>query len=275
MKYSKFFASSLLLMAFIFVVVGCGKKAPTSMNSTAKTSTVLMKASASPTAVSTDAASSTLLSSIPIPGGSLDISTAMVNVDKIRIEENSGMDVEQQGDNNTGDQGGPDNELGGPDNEKSGPEAEQDIVLNGPFALDITNGEAAIQSVDVYPGTFKKVDLTLSINTASPFNGKTIVISGSFTPTGGSAVPVNLKSEFSQEIQMPIAGGGITVPDNSTVAVTITFNLAGLFDKVDLTSAQISNGEILIDSANNTALLSAFESNLAKYVDVEEDKTNP
>jgi len=274
MKYSKSFAAGLLLMAFIFVVAGCGKKAPTATNSMAKTSTVLMKAAVSPTVMSTDVGSGTLLSSIPIPGGTLDVSAALINLDHVLIEENTGNDVEQDGEHNGGEKGGADNEAEGPDNEKGGPEAEQDIIVNGPFALDISNGEAAIQSVDVYPGTFKKVDLTLSINTASPFNGKTIVISGSFTPTGGSAVPVNLKSEFSQEIQMPIAGGGITVPGNSTVAVTITFNLAGWFDKVDLTSAQISNGEILIDSANNTALLSAFESNLTKYVDVE-DSTEP
>lgn len=275
MKYFKFFAAGLLLMAFIFAVIGCGKKAPTSMNSTARTSTVLMKASVSPSAMNTDAASGTMLNSIPIPGGSLDINTAMVNVSKIQIEENSGNDVEQGGEHNGGEQGGADNEVEGPDNEKGAPEAEQDIIVNGPFALDISNGEAAIQSVDIYPGTFKKVDLTFSINTSSPFNGKTIVINGTFTPNGGSATPFSLKSEFSKEVQMPIAGGGITVPANATIAVTVTFNLAGWFDKVDLTSAQISNGEILIDSANNTALLSAFETNLAKYVDVEEDKTNP
>lgn len=271
MKYSRLIAISLLAVVFVFVVMGCGRKTPTALNSMARTSTVLMKASPRPVAVGTDA----VLSNVPVPGGSLDIVTALVNIDQVRIEENSGFDVEQQGDHNDGEQGGPDNEMGGPDNEQGGLEADQDIIVTGPFALDISNGDAVIQSVDVYPGTFKKVDLTFSINTAPPFNGKTIVINGTFVPDSGTPVSMALKSEFAQEIQTPIAGGGITVADNSTVAVTVAFDLAGWFDKVDLTTAQVANGEIIIDNAHNTALLAAFEANLGKYVDVEEDATNP
>jgi len=141
--------------------------------------------------------------------------------------------------------------------------------------LDISSGEAFIDSVAVYPGTFKKVDFTFMINTAPPFNGKTIVIGGEFAPTNGTtSLDFTLKSEFNQEIQSHIAGNGITVANNVTVAVVVTFDLAGWFDNVDFGSAQVVNGEILIDNAHNTALLSAFEDNLSQSIEVEEEQNN-
>lgn len=263
MKITRFFSAIVLVTAFIFAIVGCGNKTPT-LSSVSKTSTIMMKASPMPVAMASN--NGALKGVIPTPGGAIDLSAAMINLDQIRIEENSGFDGEHQGNNNDGDQGGADTELGGAE----GPEAEQDIVLYGPFAFDISSGEAAIQSVDVYPGTFKKVDLAFAINTAPPFNGKTIVLSGAFTPTNGSATPIAIRSEFSKVVQLPIAGSGLIVTDNSTATITVAFDLASWFNNVDLSTAQISNGEILIDNAHNTALLDAIEANLAKYVDIED-----
>ncbi len=265
MKHSKRYAVILAGLALLVLSIGCSKTNPTAYSKAAqKTGTVLMKASPTHN-------QNAIMSIVPVTGGNLDIQSAMINIDQFKIEENSGFDVEQQGDHNDGDQGGVDNEAGGIDtNEQDA----ADIVVTGPFALDISNGEVLINSVAVYPGTFKKVDFTFKINTAPPFNGKAILLSGVFTPNTGAAVPFTLKSEFSKTIQSKIAGNGITVANNSTVPVKVIFDLAGWFNTVDFSGAQLSNGEIVIDSTNNTALLTAFETNLAQYVEVEKESDN-
>ncbi len=252
----------LVLSGLILGIVwlnGCGKKNPFSSNSLTKSSTAIMKAT------SLHKNAGTTLANIPVVGGTLNVQNAWVNIADLRIEENSGFDGEQQGDHNDGDQGGKDNES------KNGGEDSPDITAPGPFSLEISSGQALIGSFDVYPGTFKKVDFKFQSNADDPFYGETIVISGEFTSDAGTTTPFSLKSEFAQQIQTRIANGGITVPANSTVEINVVFDLAGWFNNVDFSAAQISNGQIMIDSGNNTAILNAFESNLAKYVDVEEE----
>lgn len=265
MKHSKRYAVLLVGLALLVFSIGCSKKSPVAFSKASKkTSTILMKATPTHN-------QNALMSIVPVTGGNLDIQSAMINIDQFKIEENSGFDVEQQSDHNDGDQGGVDNEAGG--NDTNGPDA-ADIVVTGPFALDISNGEMLIDSVAVYPGTFRKVDFTFTINTAPPFNGKAILLSGVFTPNTGAAIPFTLKSEFNKTIQSKIAGNGITVTNNATVPVKVIFDLASWFNTLDFSGAQLSNGEIIIDSTNNAALLTAFEANLAKYVEVEKESDN-
>ncbi len=251
MKRIMHYSIGLLSLMLLILVTYCGKN-PSASTSLQKNSVVLMKAKAKLHSTSS-------MSDIPVPGGSVNVQFALLNIEKYRIEENSGVENEQQGQHE-------DNDSGGSDNEQEAP----DIAVTGPFSIDISNGETFIDSVAVYPGTFKKVDFTFMLNSAPPFDGKTIVISGEFIPVNGTAIPMTIKSTFAQEIQIRIAGGGITVAANSTVPVVVTFDLTGMFNNVDFGSAQVSNGEIIVDNVSNTALLAAFEANLAKYVEVEE-----
>ncbi len=267
MKLSLRILAVLALSLAVFWASGCKKSNPYSSASLTKSSTALMKATGSPRAANTT------LSDLPVKGGKLNVQTAWINIADLRIEENSGNDVEQQGENNNGDQGGVDNESEGGKEESGGAEDSldnADITAAGPFNLDISGGQVLIGSFDVYPGTFKKVDFTFTPNVNDPFYGKTMVFSGEFTSDAGTVTPFTLKSEFSKQIQTPIAGGGITVAANSTVEINVVFDLAGWFGNVDFSTAQISNGQILIDASNNAALLSAFEANLEQHVEVEE-----
>lgn len=259
MKISLRVLTILAMSTGIVWISGCKKSNPYFGGSLSKSSIAVMNA----TAISKTAG--TKMSDIPIIGGKLNIQTARINITDLRIEENSGNDVEQQGGHNDGDQGG---------KEESGSIKDSmdaaDITAAGPFNLDISGGQALIGSFDIYPGTFKKVDFTFRPNMNDPFNGKTIVISGIFTSVAGAVTPFTLKSEFSKQIQTRIAGGGITVAANSTVEVNVVFDLAGWFGNIDLSAAHATNGQILIDASNNTTLLTVFEANLAKYVEVEE-----
>lgn len=258
MKLSLHVFAILVLSVGLIWITGCNKSDSISNSLPTKSSTAILSAT------SLHKTATIALTDIPVIGGTLNVQTAWINIADLRIEENSGFDGEQQGEHNDGDQGGSNNELGGGEVETP------DITSPGPFSLDISSGQALIGSFDVYPGTFKKVDFTFQPNTNDPFYGKTIVISGEFTSSAGTVTPFILNSEFAQQIQVQIAGGGITVPANSTAEINVVFDLAGWFGNLDFSSSQLSNGQILIDSNNNTPLLNAFEANLASYMDVED-----
>lgn len=181
---------------------------------------------------------------IPTNGGTLSIQSALVNIGAFVIQENSGN-------NNGGDSNGLLNESDS-----------SDVTVTGPFALEIAQGEAFVESVAVYPGTFKQLTASFNVGAQPPFDGSSIIIQGSYTPQGGSAIPVNLLSAYNQETECLIAGGGITAPRDTTVALVAVFDLVGWFTDVDFASAQVSNGQILVDSTHNSGLLTAFESNL-------------
>jgi len=236
---------------------GCSKTSPYAANSLTKSSLAVMKATTTSTAANTS------ISEIPVIGGKLNIQSAWINIANLQIEENSGNDVEQQGDHNDGN----DNES---DGGKESNEDAADVMAPGPFSLDISSGQALIGSFDVYPGTFKKVDFIFQSSANKPFLGNTIFISGDYSADTGKVTPFVLKSGFSKQIQTQIAGGGITVAANSKVEINVVFDLAGWFGNVDFPTAQINNGQIQIDVSNNAALLNTFESNLTQYVDVED-----
>ena len=248
----KHLISAILSIILVISLTSCGKKDPTSSSLLEKSSLVIMKTNAKQ-----DLSLST--TDVSVKGGSLDIQTALLIIEKFKIEENSGYEGEQEGEHQDND-GGNDGEFEVPD-----------IIVTGPFTMDISKGEAFIDSVAVYPGTFKNVDLTFSTNPAAPFNNKSIVIEGVFTPTTGAAVSFFLQSEFMQVIQSNIARNGITIAENATIPVVVTFDLAGFFKNMDFGAAQVVDGKILIDSNNNSALLTTFEANLGNYIDVEEE----
>lgn len=190
--------------------------------------------------------------------------SAKISIANLTIEENSGNDVEQQGDHNDGDG---DNE----NNDKEGANTENDDVrLPGPYVLNVINGMVIIDKVDVYPGTFKKVDFIFLINNEADFGGNSIIVKGNYQKTDGTVLPVVLKSDFNQQVQVPLANGGITVAANSTVELSIVLDIPTWINNIDLSSADVTNNEILIDKTNNQELLKLFEENLISDIEVED-----
>lgn len=264
MKTTRVLSSLGLLVALTAFLsfTGC-------MKNSAKNATLKMTASA----VKTRGTLKSALTSGPIQlsSGTLELTSANINISNLQIEENSGNDVEQQG----GDQqlGGTDkNEGAESKNEgtdgKEGKDSE-DILLQGPFSLDISGGEAVIGQVDVYPGTFKKVDFSFQVNSNAPFNGHSIAINGSYVATNGSKTPFILYSDFAKQIQLPLANGGITLQSNSTVSISIVFDLNNWLGSLDFQGAATNNGQIVIDNMNNASMLTAFETKVAGNIDIE------
>jgi len=249
MKTRRIVMLALSLVVILFITIsGCKKD-----NAGVKSVTLNVKSSA------VKAGTATSLE-IPLQIGALSVLSANVNIADVKIEENSGEE-NQQGENNTG----------GNDNEGSNSEADNgDIGLPGPFALDISSGTSSLGQVSVYPGTFKKVNFQFIANTANPFNGKTIVISGNYIKPDGSIVPFTINSGFSEQVQLLIANGGIVATANSTQDIMILFDLNAWLN-LDFAGAQVTNGQIVIDNNNNVALLNSFNANVAANIDAENE----
>jgi hypothetical protein len=266
--YQKIKTLAALAVIFAFAITGCkNNSSPLSPLTSSPNAQAMLKVhSFNPAHIGSDAvkvknSGSHTYINFPITSGSLDVQHAYFNFKDLVVEENSGFDGEQTGENNDGA------------NDTLGTTGETpDITVPGPFSVDLSSGTASIGSFDVYPGTFKKVNFKLVPNSADPFWGKTIVISGLYTPQGGSAIPFTLKSDVNSQLQLPLANGGIVATSNSTVSLDIVIDLPVLFNSVDFSTATVSNGQILIDSQNNAALLSSFETNLQKYIDAENGK---
>ena len=244
-----FIFCSVFLAAAAFSA--CNKSAPISPKTALKSGAVVLKASGK-------SLSGGSANNIPLSTGNLSLVSFNVNLSQIKIQENSGFDGEQQGDNNDGNSG-----SGSPETETP------DLILNGPFSFDIANGIINIGTFDVYPGVFKQVDLFFLKSSNQLFNGGSLVINGNFTDKNGSVIPLTLKSKFSQSFQTQIAGNGITVTQNSKLPVTIVFNFDKMFAQLDFNNATVRNGIILIDDANNFQLLQQFEKHLNNSVELE------
>jgi len=254
MKTLKRVSPLLVIAAILFLASGCAKD-----NSNLTKSSLL--------AVDISTVKGAALNSSGTKGDATSafiLNSAKISISDLIIEENSGNDVEQQGDHNDG---GNDAETG--TDIKAGGEKD-DVMLPGPYTLDVVNGRLAIDQVAVYPGTFKKVDFKFNISNETGFGGNSIVVTGSYQKTDGTSVAVTLRSEFSQQVQLPIAGDGITAAANSTVSVTIVLDIASWMNNIDLSSAVVANNEIIIDKTVNADLLKLFEANLVSSIEVED-----
>jgi len=203
---------------------------------------------------------------IAVVGGTVALQSASFSIQRVHIEEDAEGEGtgehqgggEQQG----GEQQGGEHQGGGQQGGGQGQEQE-DVVIEGPFAIDIASGGAVLQSVAVFPGTFRRAELEPHLEAQPPFDGDSIVIQGQFQPTGGgAAIPFTLQSHLVRELEVPIANGGVTVASNTTVAFTVTFDLAAMFAHLDLHSAVVESGAIAIDDSHNAAVLAAFEHHL-------------
>jgi hypothetical protein len=244
-------AIAILTLTVVFLI-SCNQPGGVSPSKSASVNVLLSTSAKTP-------AGGRLGGIITTANGSLDVSSFVVSMANVRIEENSGNDVQQGGGSDTND--------GSPEGTSTPEGSDQsDIILAGPFTVDAVSGTVSLQKVDVFPGIFKKVDFSLLPQAAAPLNGGSIVVKGNFK-SGTSTTPFTIQSSLTSYIQLPLQGNGITVKDKGAVTVTILVDVAALLNNLDLSGATVANGEILVDATANSALLKIFETNFAKFTE--------
>ncbi len=247
-KYLKFILPAAAILIF---VSSCKKNIATTK--LVKSATITLKAAVQKTYYKSIVSLKGI--TIPVKGGTLALSSAHVSFGNINIQENTGNDGQYTGGST----------AGGPDNESSKEMSDSgDIVLPGPFAYNMSTDTAILGKVKLYPGTFKKVDLTFMPNSNTVFQGNSIVIKGTFTPVSGSSVPFVLQSKFAGQIELNLTKT-ITVSANSTVSVAIVFDFSKWMGNLDFGTASQTAGTILIDATHNPKLSGNFEAALSQH----------
>lgn len=196
---------------------------------------------------------------IQIASGTLSLQTAAVEIQNLVIEENSGNDNQDEGNYNDGNES---------DSETNNVEYDGgDVVLPGPYVLDIVNGAATIDQVDVQPGTYKKVDFDFVAGPEN--NGNSIVITGEYTSATGIATPFELTSDLSSTVQLPLTNS-INVSSGGTVSVSVVFDVQNWLSGLDFENASLTENKIIINAQQNTSLYNSFVAAVNQHIEIED-----
>jgi len=189
----------------------------------------------------------------------ISLTSAIVQIQNLIIEENSGNNSQSNVDSNVND--------GGPETVKSAENDGGDITLAGPYVLDVLSGKALIENVSLQAGTYKQVDFSFVPNKT---NAHSIVISGNFN-NNGTIIPFTINSDISSSVQLPLSGTGLTITSGATSALSIVFDVNTWIKNLDFSAATVANNTINISSSENQTLYNAFIIALSTNIETEKE----
>ena len=194
--------------------------------------------------------------------GDINITKAVVNIQDLVIEENSGENGNsQQGNNDKGSDG-----KDGAEKAKNSAEDGGDLKLAGPFVLDITNTATQIDNVMLQPGTYRKVDFKFVPGTA--FDTHSILIEGT-VKLNNTMVSFSIVVDTDNTVQLPLAGNGLSIASGISSTLSIVFDVNLWIKNLDFSTATLNNNSIKISSAENQVLYDSFIKALVENIDVE------
>lgn len=193
----------------------------------------------------------------------VSLTSAIVQIQNLVIEENTGNNSQSNMENNT-DSNLPD---GAAESVKSTEKDDGNIMLSGPYVLDVLSGNALIDNVSLQPGNYKQVNFSFVPNKA---NAHSIVITGNFNKNG-VLIPFTITSDITNSIQLPLSGIGLTITTGTTSSLSIVFDVNAWIKNLDFSTATITNNSINISSTENQPLYTVFISALATNIDTEKE----
>jgi hypothetical protein len=145
----------------------------------------------------------------------------------------------------------------------------------GPFEVDVLTGNNTITTIDVPADVvFEEIEFEFDVNTNpnSELFGKTILIEGTINNT-----PFVFWHNFEVEIEIDYEDNNQNLDiSNGFNSVIIEFNLAGLFNTVNLSNATDNNGDGIIeispsDNDGNRNLANQIKELIKDYADLLDD----
>ena len=110
------------------------------------------------------------------------------------------------------------------------------------------------------------IDVEDGIDPASPLAGKSIYVVGSL-----EGQPFRFEADFDDEFVVQDETG-IVVSDSSIASFVLTFNVAGWFDGVDLSTATVdSDGVVVLSDESNTEIFNQIKENIQSSSEIEND----
>jgi len=144
------------------------------------------------------------------------------------------------------------------------------IDFNGPFVIDLLSNRSfpEIESADIPEGTYCKIDLRFDelsqndlpegVSKGDPIIGQSLLIRGSRSDGIPFVVQIKKKDPFKLKNQ----GLGFQVGSEGFLDFLIAFDLSVWFTEVDLATADLTSGTIIIDQNHNQSLLSKIRRNI-------------
>lgn len=220
--------------------------------------------------------------------GGLELTTAKIVLDKIKIKMEAGSTVALT------DDGAEDESLENGESEESDDASELEFEFAGPFIVDLLANTVTPDPGELMlpAGNYKEIVLSmhkiedadaeiLQMDNTDPLFGKSFLVEGTFTPAVGSAVAVNMSYEFGEEFKLR-GSKGMDVTSAAVNNMVIAFRLAHWFkfdnaetnpDAVDfssLASADITISEDSDDAAK--AIRDVIKENLKVSADFGKDE---
>lgn len=156
-------------------------------------------------------------------------------------------------------------------------DSEDEIELEGPFELNLLDGQITFINAEVPNGRFEEVEFEFDTSTdaQSDLFGKSILIRGTFQET-----PFEFWHDFEEELELDFDDPSLDIViSGGTESLVIDFDLSILFNGtlgIDLTQAQDGNEDGLIeisptDEDGNNALAEQIREQIKDVIDLLDD----
>ena len=144
------------------------------------------------------------------------------------------------------------------ESESGDDESELEFEFPGPFLVDLITNEVTPDpgSLDLPAGNYKEIVLsmhkvededaaTLGVSSSDDIYGHSFLAAGTYTPTGGTLVNVNIAYEFGEDFKIR-GNKGVDISSETVNDMVVAFRLAKWFD--------FANSETNPDSVNFSSL---------------------
>ena len=156
-------------------------------------------------------------------------------------------------------------------------DSDDEIELEGPFELDLLDGQITFINAEVPNGRFEELEFEFDASTdpQSELFGKSILIQGTFQGT-----PFEFWHDFEEELEVDFDDPSLDITiSGNTENLVIDFDLSLLFNStlgIDLTQAQDGNEDGLIeisptDEDGNNALAQQIKEQIKDVIDLLDD----
>jgi hypothetical protein len=144
---------------------------------------------------------------------------------------------------------------------------------NGPSKIDLFRLNSAIGDIMLQPGTYHEVSIKFSSFNSDAGNQPGFYLSGTYTNTTGSVIPVEFTVNEDFEFRVKLEGSTLDgVSDyTSLININLTLLFAGIQSQ-EMDAATLSNGKIIISEASNISLHNYIVANLSTCSESEVSK---
>lgn len=158
-------------------------------------------------------------------------------------------------------------EMEGEDDDGNDDDSSEELEYEGNYIVDLLAGTSnpSLNTVNIEPGTYSEIEIEFEDILEG---GYSVVMDLVYAPNGGSGTPVEFRSEEDYELELE---DDITINAGDVQNLILTLDLDRVFNGIDFSRAELTDGTIRVDEENNTALLDTIENNIKNALDSDSD----